>query len=579
MMASPPEPTLDVFLQLMLWSTVYYFVERFLKFLLRRHCPAVSHRLDSRGKASAFFGISMGCLITLTTTPSCTIAYLRYPRNTPSTSLNFSEPGHDEVCLMARGILWTQELSRLGDDTIFLGHHILSLMSMGYVLREGVPLKGLYAIYASLVTELASNSSWLLGASGVAEPTSAWSRTIEALSALSLIIIRIPPVVVAWDELCEDGFTSTQSFICGIFVALYAAYIGFMFVKRAAKLGILEISRDKPGFIRLFNIRISFYGLCVSLGLVPSVFLTLYFHQQYSPILTTETSQVTPEYVSFLMLKAAAFCIIGSRSLSMLVDRSKSATEHGLPCTTFFRRRFYVQGSIIAGALAIWFDSGLPIVDRTNLLAAAAVVLPLYESIGRLGCHYAGCCHGTPIKQLTLKYPGLARYSTRLGLTVSYDSSQATVIRKSPHLKGQELFAVQFLMSITSATQFLVLSGLVSLSVIDLRTAAAVSMMVHAGIRIVAEYFRDDDRAVVEVDKSPSRTVQTISIPTLLAVAQGVWASWTMLSSATSAQDVSSTVPTSLPSQTNRGSFTLGFGWSLSLSVVILAICFGIEKA
>ncbi len=99
---------------------------------------------------------------------------------------------------------------------------------------------------------------------------------------------------------------------------------------------------------------------------------------------------------------------------------------------------FYQQGGIIGlilGTLLLYFISGIPIALLGDAVCLGGIVIMF---VGRIGCHYYGCCTGKPM-------------TGRFG--VIYTDVNAKICRDDPRMMNTPLIPVQL---ISSAIDFLI---------------------------------------------------------------------------------------------------------------------------
>ncbi|KAJ7062743.1 hypothetical protein C8F01DRAFT_1251557 [Mycena amicta] len=152
---------------LILLFTVYYFVERLLRYILRTRNEPFYASLRTSRKDTVFFGISMGLLISLASTPSCARGAwnawnaLGCKSNcNPSWFLDEDA----QMCVTARAVLWVSELNRLDLYPLYIVHHagaLLSLLSFLYLRWPVVPF---LTIFATLASEVPGDALWMLSA-------------------------------------------------------------------------------------------------------------------------------------------------------------------------------------------------------------------------------------------------------------------------------------------------------------------------------------------------------------------------------------------------------------------------------
>ncbi|KAF7310172.1 hypothetical protein MIND_00390800 [Mycena indigotica] len=150
---------------LILLSTVYYFVERVLRYALRRWDPRFSNFLHQTRKDACFFGISMGLLISLLSTPSCARgAWNAWSALGASPPAPWSLDEDVQTCVTARAVLWISELNRLDMYTLYVVHHAGALLSLLSFLYLQWPVLPVIAVFATLVSEIPGDFLWMLSA-------------------------------------------------------------------------------------------------------------------------------------------------------------------------------------------------------------------------------------------------------------------------------------------------------------------------------------------------------------------------------------------------------------------------------
>ena len=136
---------------------------------------------------------------------------------------------------------------------------------------------------------------------------------------------------------------------------------------------------------------ISLYSICLSTGMIAALFLVDKICVKRGFSLALQRG----------WLIAAAFAILGGFFSAALFQ----ACYHWIETGTFVWRGMTFYGGLVGGALlflALWFfvlgrfcqDKREPIKQFPVIADAAAVAIPLAHGFGRLGCLFAGCCHG-----------------------------------------------------------------------------------------------------------------------------------------------------------------------------------------
>jgi len=128
------------------------------------------------------------------------------------------------------------------------------------------------------------------------------------------------------------------------------------------------------------------YGLCIAIGLYLGIWL-----MQRHPLF--KKLNIAPHFVSLIIVSVLSG-LLGGRLLYMLTEPDGSLT-----LTDFFsywNGGFSILGCVLAlcVALPIWLARcHIPVLPFLDLVAIYA---PLIQSISRIGCLCAGCCHGIP---------------------------------------------------------------------------------------------------------------------------------------------------------------------------------------
>lgn len=133
-------------------------------------------------------------------------------------------------------------------------------------------------------------------------------------------------------------------------------------------------------------ISIHTYGMCIATGVFIAIFLALK---------DIALQKIITKNDLFCLVNIAIIAgIIGGRLLYILVD--EDALDNWLDAFALWDGGFSVLGSIVAiilcvGGYAFWHKIQLPyLFDLVGLYG------PLIQAFGRMGCYFAGCCHGTP---------------------------------------------------------------------------------------------------------------------------------------------------------------------------------------
>lgn len=189
--------------------------------------------------------------------------------------------------------------------------------------------------------------------------------------------------------------------------------------------------------------------------------------------------------------------LIGARLLFVLTHagllaEAISVGQWGLVLRLFFEGGLVFFGGLIGGLLTALVAAKRLKLPRMDLADVAAPAVALGQAIGRIGCHFAGCCYGVESDTCAVVFPegGLA-----------------------PH--GVALFPTQ----LTESMFMFVLAGALVLAMWRGRTgvAATLYLIAYGIFRFVIEFFRGDQ---VRGFFGPLSTSQWIA---LLALGFGLW--------------------------------------------------------
>lgn len=126
------------------------------------------------------------------------------------------------------------------------------------------------------------------------------------------------------------------------------------------------------------------YGVAIAIGLLLVNFL-IQRHPRFKKLKLNDT------FANILMV-ATLSGLVGGKLLYLLTESSEPFSL--IELFSFWEGGFSILGTIIGifGALTCYVRFlGVPVIACLDLLA---LYTPLLQSISRLGCFFAGCCHG-----------------------------------------------------------------------------------------------------------------------------------------------------------------------------------------
>ncbi len=247
------------------------------------------------------------------------------------------------------------------------------------------------------------------------------------------------------------------------------------------------------------------WGVMVTMAFLVSVLVV----QRRVPKVGVNPDRLVPMYV--LLIVAA---LLGARLLHFVF--AEPALLFGNPAVFFDVKRggYAFYGGVIGGGLAgalFCRARGIPVWKVTDVAAAA---IPLGLAVGRVGCFFAGCCHGQPTRQAG----GAALWSMRGGEVVLVEGFPWVGLVFFPGVGVGALHNVVLYPSQPWATAGgLILFGLLSLMWARMRRfdgqIIATLFVLYAGLRSLLESFRGDSvRGLYEVGGLTLSTSQLVSL-------------------------------------------------------------------
>ena len=132
----------------------------------------------------------------------------------------------------------------------------------------------------------------------------------------------------------------------------------------------------------LFGLYISFYGIFVTLAFIAGVLVCLYF---------CKIRGYNKSIVLDLVIICAICAIVGARLYYVIFSGKQWSF---LEILQVWNGGFAVYGGIIGGALGIIVYCKIKHISIVQTFDMVAPALIIGQSIGRIGCFFAGCCYG-----------------------------------------------------------------------------------------------------------------------------------------------------------------------------------------
>ncbi|KAK7061075.1 hypothetical protein VNI00_000810 [Paramarasmius palmivorus] len=495
----------DTIIYVLASLVVYYLVERCIKVVLIRNSRPFFEYLYSSHKLSVFTGITMGALITATTTPACFRA-----------AFTQSPPGSDfdaTVCLAGRGVLWASELNRLDLYELYVVHHLGGLLALFCTVLLRWPYRPLLVLFASLVSEIPGDLVWMISAyrdyrdtmgekdvgSGYVPIWKKMHRGLVGFNLVQYIVLRFSAMGYSFHIFCfgEAGMSmsGTEFRAALTMMAAHTAFcVAYVFrqCNSLRKNAITETSPTTP-FISLqvqhqpYHITINAFG--------SRWFLTIYglFMGLALSSLALCVSALCPDFESESLIQVIFCSVLGARIFSLVFEDGLKQLVHA-PFPTLFRPGFWLHGGIAGAAVSsfyLYHTGALTSLDGFG--GALAVGLPLYEFFSRIGCHCYGCCYGRPSTPVELKRKGGSFFAIR-PVVYSHPSLSA-LARARPDWVGKPLVPIQLFSAGLFLSLFVFIAvPLIALAHVPLALVGGIVLVSHSLIRLWTEKYRADYR-------------------------------------------------------------------------------------
>ena len=233
--------------------------------------------------------------------------------------------------------------------------------------------------------------------------------------------------------------------------------------------------------INVFGMQLPLYGICYLTGILAAM---------AAAFLLCKKKKTDLFDFAYSAVFAVFAGLIGAKLLFIAIS-FREITELGLGFGEIMRGGFVFYGGLLGGIAGLWLFAKIQKVRITDLLDIYAAVLPLGHAIGRLGCHFAGCCYG-------VEHDGF------LSVTYAQSDNLHTPI-------GKPLLAIQLIESIILLILF---AAILTVFFKSSRsgTAANVYLFSYPVIRFTLEFFRGDRERGVLLGLSTSQWTSIVII-------------------------------------------------------------------
>lgn len=154
-----------------------------------------------------------------------------------------------------------------------------------------------------------------------------------------------------------------------------------------------------PVFINIGNFVIYWYGVLIAIG----VFVATYIFQQYAL-----REGYSNKCISEIIFWVVIFGILGGRFLHVLSHFSYYQ-RHPFQMLAIRNGGLAVQGAVLFSFVFLLVYSSVKNLNFLKTLDLVALVAPVGQALGRIGCFLNGCCYGKPTQSFVgLKFPFLS---------------------------------------------------------------------------------------------------------------------------------------------------------------------------
>ncbi|MCK5106849.1 MAG: prolipoprotein diacylglyceryl transferase [Elusimicrobiales bacterium] len=241
-----------------------------------------------------------------------------------------------------------------------------------------------------------------------------------------------------------------------------------------------------PYLFKIGDFSIPTYGILVAAGYLISAF---YIYKRNRPL------NISREQISDMILFAIIAALLGGKLFYVIIfwdDYGLTFFQKAINALKDFRYGFVFYGGLITSTIFLYFYLKK---KKINFLAFADIAAPgivLGHAIGRIGCFFAGCCHGKP---------------TDFICAVTFNNPESLV---SPALIGVPVHPTQLY---SSAANFIIFIALHFMLKASLKhnwkkgLIAASYLLTYSIARFAIEIFRGDARGNFIFAMSPSQII------------------------------------------------------------------------
>ncbi len=237
-----------------------------------------------------------------------------------------------------------------------------------------------------------------------------------------------------------------------------------------------------PEILSIGSLVVHTYGLMVALGILAGVALAEHLHRKDGG---------EPGRVMDMALLVVLSGLAGARLLFVLVNMDYYA-GHLAEIVMIWKGGLVFYGGLLGGVIGMLFAVRLYRLPLLRTLDAGAAALAMGHAFGRLGCFFAGCCHGCVT-------------TSPLGVVFTNPRSLATSVL-GQRVHPTQLYEFAFLLVLTGVLVWLHRRRRFAGQV------AAVYLIAYAAFRFAVEFLRCDPRGSVTLFGATLSTGQIMSL-------------------------------------------------------------------
>ncbi|KAF7554564.1 hypothetical protein G7046_g6784 [Stylonectria norvegica] len=350
------------------------------EYLFRQYYPALYHRLRNEDKRRQLYPILImvvrGFIGVFFTVPSC--AYAAY-----TTPFGLDQPLNTagKVCIVTQSMTWSSELANVVvySHELFLHHLICLFVTMNLTLSPSIhQIKPLYIYFASQLGDLGPVSIMILKKAGHKPHNSRLLYWVALASGFWLAVGKVGTALVSIGGVFQSPYR-VSDWMWAFSLLFFAIYSIEGSYSKLKWVGLLKYEDARPftavwkGRYHISLAHVSLAG-AVGVSFISTIFVYCLFSSEAKTL-----GDIGSLWVHALV---ASLVGLGPAFAAKVMLPNKAAL--GSPVG----KDLYLQmGIICAGAYMTWATNSLDVTERTTILGAVALNMPLFQAFTRLA-HY-----------------------------------------------------------------------------------------------------------------------------------------------------------------------------------------------